>query len=449
MTASVAIGVKDQYLIVSIGDNNDHLVALGQGELLANRKELAPLKQHAQQQICAVTYVSEDFMKQANSSAQQLDQLVGVAEMFLPLIDLDAALQQQMLGDVRDLVADLKEAIPTPGAATSIAFTTARGYEGYSYNWGENKTLDASQPLTILDHVGGDPILLFAGRRKYSPDTYEAISKWIGRAIYYGEAIGVERLGAKEREFYQRVRDDLALLVKQLDQVTRDKVVPAFRDGQVAVVLDAKVTSKQWHEMLPPTEEPLPMLELGFVCGVSDAKLVKEAAAEYFQIVQKVIDTLHNAEPTTIPDLQLPPPDSREFPEGTVYYYRLPQALGLDKQIAPNAGLSKDTLVVALVPKTTVRLLGSTPVQAGVIAKHQGAAGAAMQFSLSRLIDAVAPWVDYAIKMSGADVDEAVLEQIHTGLEIAKCLREISTVTYQEDGVWVTHVETHFEDLPE
>ncbi len=450
MTASVAVGVMNQYLIIAVGASNDHLASLGQGDVLANRKELAPVKQHAQQRICSVTYVSEEFTQQSKTSQQRLDRLETLAESLAELVEIEDSLREQLIGDVRELVAQLKQWLPGPGATTRVVFTSDRGYEGYEYRWGEKKGIDATKPLTILEHVGGDPILLLAGRREYSPESYEAFSKWIGRAIYYGETLGLDKLGASEREFYQRVRGDLALLLKQLDQINREKVVPAFADGQVAVVVDAKVTSTQWHELMTATDKPLPMIELGLVCGVSDANLVREAAADYFRIAQKMIDTLHNAEPTTIPEFPLPSPESREFPEGAIYYYRLPRELGLDKQISPNAGLSNDVLVLSLTPKTTVRLLGKQPHQGGgVIARHQGTAGAAMQFSLAGLIEAVAPWVDYGAKFAGEEVEEAVLDQVHTGLEIAKCLHDVSTITYQEDGVWVTHFELHLEDLPE
>ncbi len=72
-----------------------------------------------------------------------------------------------------------------------------------------------------------------------------------------------------------------------------------------------------------------------------------------------------------------------------------------------------------------------------------------MRFSLAGLIDAVAPWVDYGVELSGEEVDATVLDQVHTGLEIAKCLREISTITYQDNDAWVTHFEMHLEDLQE
>jgi hypothetical protein len=158
---------------------------------------------------------------------------------------------------------------------------------------------------------------------------------------------------------------------------------------------------------------------------------------------------LHKAEPTDIPDLQLPPPESRDFPGGTIYYYRLPQQAGLDKQIAPNAGLSDKTLVLSLVPKMTVRLIADTPLQAeGPLADTQKPLAAAFHCNFAGILDTIEPWIDYALTVSGADVGADVTEQIKTGFEIGKCFRGVSSVTYQEGDAWVSHYEAHFQDLP-
>lgn len=450
MTLAIALGVKDDYLILSIGDSTEHLNALGQGESLAGRPELAPVKKHAQKPITSVVYVSEEFMTKANSVSQQIDQFTGTIEQFLPLAGLDPDLHDEIITDVKALGEDIKSAVPRVGAVSGVSFQSPRGLEGFSYNWGDNQSLDSSKPLTILNHVGGDPLLVFAARGKYSPESYDKVSQWFGKILYYAEKIAVEQLGEAEREFFNKVRDDLKPLVKQLDQVTREKLIPAFKDGQTAIVFDAKTKSEQLHEALPPGEEPLPIPELALVYGVSDADAVKEAAASYFQIAQKVIDILHAAEPTEIPDLQLPPPESRDFPGGKIYYYRLPRQVGLDKQIAPNAGLSDETLVLSLVPKMTVRLIGDSKLQTTgpLAAAENRPLASAFKFNFAGFLDAVSPWVDYAIMVSGAEVGEDVTDQIDTGFEIAKCLRGFSGVTYQEGGAWVSHYEVHIQDLP-
>jgi hypothetical protein len=448
MTLSVTLGVKDNFLLLSIGDNNDHLAALGQGDLLAARKELAGLKQHAQKPITSVNYVSGDFAQRANPAGQQINQLLAFAEAFLQNVG-DPMLQQEIVKDVNDFTEDLKNAISKTGAVSSFSFRTDRGYEGYSYNWSENNRSDGSKPLTILDHVGGDPLLVIAGRRKYSLESYDKVAKWIGRAIYYAEKIGVAQLGEEEREFYQKVRADLVPLVSRLDQVTREKLMPAFRDGQSAFVLDTKTTSNQLHENLPPSSEALPIPEIGLVYSVSDPEMLKGAASEYFTIAQQIIDTLHEADPNKIPPLKLPPPESRDFPGGTIFYYRLPRELGLDKQISPNAGLSQDTLVLTPIPKMTVRLLANTPLKGvGPVADRNNPLSAAFQFNFAGLLDAITPWVDYGVGLSDGAIDQGTLSQIETGIEILKCFRGASGVTYQEDDAWVSHYESFWRDLP-
>lgn len=448
MTLSISLGVKDDYVILSIAADNKHLETLGQGELLANRKEMAPLKKHAQKRLTSVGYVSESFMAKANTAKQQIDQLTGMAEQFLPFAGLDPQLQAELVKDLKALGEDIKKAIPQSGAVSGFSFLSDRGTEGFSYNWGENKSLDGSKPLSILDHVGGDPLLVFAARGKYSPESYDTFAKWVERIYYYGDKIGAEQFGEEERALYEKVRDDLLPLAKQLDQVTREKLIPAFKDGQGAFVFDAKTKSANLHAMLPPAPEPLPIPEVGLVYGVSDAGLLKEAASSYYEIAQKVVDVLHQAEPNSIPEIKIPPPESRDFPGGTIYYYRLPAQAGLDKQIAPNAGLSDTTLVLSLVPKMTVRLIGNKPLQAtGPLANRNRPLAAAFNFNVSGFLDAVAPWVDYGIAVSGEEVDTSITDQIATGIEVAKCLRGASGVTYQEGGAWVTHYEIRYQDL--
>lgn len=448
MTLDISLGVKGEYLILSIGDTNEHLTALGQGELLVNRKELAPFKKHAQKRITGVSYVSASFMTKANSASQQIDQAARMAEQFLPFAGLGPELEGEITADVKKLAADLKAAIPEAGAVSGFSFLSDRGVEGYSHNWGENKMLDGSKSLDILKHVGGDPLFVFAGRGVYSPESYDTFSEWVGRGLYYGEKIALQQLGDEEREFYEGVRDDLLPLLKELDQVTRDKLVPAFEDGQAALVFDAKTKSDQLHIAMPPASEALPIPELGLVYGVSDADSLQEAAQSYFHIVQRTLDILHKAEPTEIPELKLPPPEARDFPGGTIFFYRLPQQVGLDKQIAPNAGLSDKTLVLSLVPKMTVRLINESKLSAtGPLADQDRPLASAFKFNFAGLLDAVAPWVDYAITVSGAEVDANITDQIATGFEIAKCLRGASGVTYKEGDAWVTHYEMHIQDL--
>jgi hypothetical protein len=453
MTLAVCLGVWNDYFLISIGDTAEHLASLGQGGLLANRPEMAPLANYASREITDVGYVSEALMQEAGSVERQIDELLGMAQQLIPLAELETQVEQELLGDVQKLGEEMKQHLPTPGAVASFSFLNGRGYEGYSYNYGENTTIDASQNLSILQHVGGNPILAIAGRSKYSPECYDALAGWVGRGLYYYEKIGLPQMGENERQMYEQMRDEVLPLLKQLGDITRDKTMPAMKDGQGAFVLDAGTTSFQWHEMMPASETPVPALELGLVYGVSDIDLLREAAKDYFTVVQQILDKLHEAQPDQFPPVKLPPPESREFPSGTVYYYRLPKNLGVDKHIAPCAAVANDTLAISLLPRQAARLLEPKPLEAGApLADPDRKMGAAVYFNFAGLLDAAAPWVDYGMKMGFADADPnwlaTVMSQVNTGMEVLKCFKGVSTATYQETNAWVTHFEITFEDLP-
>ena len=452
MTMEISLGVWKDYLIVSIADSSKQLATLGQGPKLMDRKELKPLSEYLDRRISGVTYASQDFLRQANASQEQFDELVSAAEQLVPFAQLDEKVQKELIADVGRLVTELKSYVQEPGAALNVAFMTDRGFEAYTYNWTPNPALDASQPLSILDHLGGTPIMAFAGRGKHDPDAFEVLSEIFSRAAYYGEQVALKQLESEERELYEELRDELTPLFKQLDQVTRETLVPAMKDGQAAFVVDADSKSKQWQREMPAAESELPMLELSCIMGVSDAKAVRQAAGQYFAIVQQMLDKLHAARPDDIPEVKLPKPETREFDGATVYYYRLREDFGVDKQIAPCAGLSKDFVAFSLVPRHLQRLFQATPLTLeGPVGDVQKPIATFAYCNFAEFVDAIRPWVTYGFKVASEQQDNPMLAmaqpQVETVLNVLKCFQEVTSVTYPQDDAWITHSEMHLVDM--
>ena len=147
-------------------------------------------------------------------------------------------------------------------------------------------------------------------------------------------------------------------LLGRLDKATRDLLIPALADGQTGLVIDAKLTSRQFIKALPPTEQPLPMLEPAIVVGVSDADKLKQAFAEYYAVADDFVEVLKGIEKSEIPkDFKIPRPRVYNLRQGTVYGYPLPAEWGVDSRVLPNAGLSEKVAVLSLSGKHTLRLL--------------------------------------------------------------------------------------------
>jgi hypothetical protein len=452
MTLVIAIGLWNDYLIVSSGENTSHLAKLGQGARLADRKEFKQIEKHLDQRIVGVGYVSESFVRKTNSVPQQVDDAVELAKQFLPQANLEEDVEKELLNDIGRLASALKKHVPEPGAMVSVNFLTSRGYEGYGYSWAKNTTVDASQPLTVLKHLGGSPIFAAAVRGKQDPRCYDAISECASRIMYYVEKIGMKDVSDEERELFTKMRDELMPLVKRMGDVTRDQLLPAMKDGQMAVAVDAKSTSEQWHEMMPQAKNALPMLEVAMLFGVNDSEAVDKAAAEYFSILQEMLKKVHSVS-EEIPEIELPEPNTKESAEGKIYFYGLPPSAGLDKQFAPSMGLAKDVLAFSLLPKQTQRTLASTPLKLeGPMADLDRPLGSLVHVSIAGLIDAISPWVDYGFTVASEGEDNPVLDtikpQVQSALNVLKCIRGVTAVSYQEDELWVTHMECELQDLP-
>jgi hypothetical protein len=224
------------------------------------------------------------------------------------------------------------------------------------------------------------------------------------------------------------------------------------------------------------------MIEAGIVLGVSDAAQLKKACIEYRAIADTLVDRLKEQLPQDIPaDFKLAPAETTEVKAGdaagTIYWYKLPEGIGVDPQLTPNAGLTANVAVLSLEPKHTIRLLTKTPLVVtpdGPLSNRAKPISAAVSFHWARLVDAATPWIDFGLKRVApdaaaafggalfladessktqwatalADDPNSVLGQVHTVLDVLKTFRSIESATYQEDGATVTHSLSVYQDLP-
>ena len=77
---AVALGVADEFVLLSIGESTDHLEKLGQGTVMADAAPIKRLAKHADQRLVAIQYASKVIMQGFGSPQQSLDDLAGVAD---------------------------------------------------------------------------------------------------------------------------------------------------------------------------------------------------------------------------------------------------------------------------------------------------------------------------------------------------------------------------------
>ena len=340
MTLAVSVGVRKGYLLVALGSSAGHLAQFaGPGPKLADRPEFKPLAKHAGQPVLALSYTSAKLLEPLATKPEDVAVWVELARAGLEKADLSEELTKAIQKDVDDLAHSYWRDVRKPGATTTFTFRTPRGWEtfGRDYTAAGTEAAAAARPLTLLNHVGGSPLMAAIGRSSTTVEDYRAMVRWLAAFGGHVEQALIEKVPPAE-EGVKMFRTQFVPLLKELSDVTEKLWLPALADGQEALVLDAKWASRKWHAAMPEPEKPLPLLELGVVLGVSDAAKLEEALESYRTGVNRMIAKVRElAPPGTVPEFEIPKPQVETKGGSTFAHYPIPEQLGIDPRFQPTA----------------------------------------------------------------------------------------------------------------
>jgi hypothetical protein len=192
--------------------------------------------------------------------------------------------------------------------------------------------------------------------------------------------------------------------------------------------------------------------------------------AAYIDVAVETYKLVKEYSSKDMPELKLPKASVSELSGGgKLYSYPLPKQWGVEPQVAVNAGLTDKFVAVSTMPKTTERLLTEMTPDLDTSLKLDRPAGMVLHIGFAKMIHAIEPWIDYGIDVASgklkvrkeleddndkpAEANPLMLQmgfivpQVHQFLEFASALRGVTLISYEEDGEWVMHSETHIQDL--
>ncbi len=468
----LSVGVHKGYVFALLGALSDPIRIFSSSKLLIDRPELKRLRDMDGKPFTSIGFVSDDFMQKASRPQDDIDQLVVLADALVPQANLDEELEASLISDAKELASDLKGMIPKNGAVLSFEFETNDGYEGFTQNWAENLHFDGSKALDVLQHLGGDPIALFVGRAKPNAYAKGFVTKWCGKAMHYAEVFSSQaEVDDEDLALYESFKQALQPFGERFAQVGREYFGPAMADGQAALLIDSKIEpKKKWHPAMPEgADEPLGMLEVAQVYGVSDVEKLETAFAEYKSLTEEAIEKLkevtqENQEalmdrlsgqgamlPIMVQGLRLPTPDERDVESGKLYYLGALAATGVDPSIAPAWGWSDKVLVFANTPDAVSRVLDTKPIEGPLAEMAKGKLAMASQLNFAKLMSLMKPWVRYGLTVAAQRQDNQMISmvapQVEAMMDIMSCLRQHTSVTFEDGNSLVTHFRQEIRDL--
>ncbi len=454
---TLSAGVRDRYLLLSLDETTKLLTTLGGDNPLADRPELKPLAKFAGRHLTGISYSSKSLNASTATTKDDVNATIEFVESALEPLGLKEEELKIIRKDLAELGKQWKGRLPVAGAALHFSFATERGSESYAHDWTQYPGQPRPAPLPILKHLGGDPLMAFVAHSTTNVEDYRSLVKWIKTADSHIDKLVLSRLDEDTRKHVEQGLKLIRPLVRQLDDVTSKKLMPALADGQMALVIDARLKSKQWLKALGATPKALPLLEPAVVVGVSDADLLQQALGDYRQIVNKLLEQARELGGEGFPELNVPAANKRTTKAGVFYSIAVAEATRLDRQIELNAGVSEKVAVFGLSRATTERLLAAKPLDAGGPLARAGDRDllAASYVNWEGTVKAVAPWIEMGVDaMLNRFIDEdekeklaSIRKQVTTVLEVLTVFRSYASVTFVEDKATVTHGESVFRDL--
>ncbi len=443
----ISLGVRDDFLLLCLSPSFEPLEKLGDGPALRTRPEVERLEPYGDRPVTGISYMSQDFMQHVGANAQDMTELAAAGREALEELDVDDDARAELGRDLDSVAADLKTLIPPAGAVSAIQFSNATGYESFTFDFGQQPWLVTDQPLGLLSHVGGSPLLAWTVRGRSDPAQVEMLARWYGLARKYWEKFGVPRLDAEQRANYDQVAGLLFPAIDALGETTRNKFLPSF-DGQFALVIDDELRIAG-DKLGLPFDDEMPLPEPALIYGVKDAGLLRSALAAYRTTINKLLADLHALKPEEVPEIEIPSPQMRESAAGALYYYPLPE----QSPVTPHAALSENVAVVAITDSAAQRMLAASQFKAGdasLVTRAKDEAGQFVSFDWAGAVRLIKPWVHAGLRTAGAsgliaggDLESeqyrAIVSQVDAVIEVLQTLHTISAVTYRDQDVLVTH----------
>lgn len=462
MTLTISLGVQGNYLLFGLTSSAKELAKLGSGKSLADRPELAPLAKFADQRLTGIGYTSAASLAAITTSRADLDGLAKLAKEALNKAEMIKEERRKAIAeDIDELFARARKELVPPGAQVSVSFLTNDGFEGYHYDYTPRKAV-AGVNCKLHQHFGGDPIFAAAFACKPNGSGYrEAVRVW--KKIYgHLEAIGLDSADANMKEQYEKVTKAVFPVLRRFDEITSKTLLPSIKESGLGLVLDSKWTSKKWHQMAPELPKAMPAPELALLGGISDPKGFVKAMKEYRETLNELMDKVADVAPNgeMVRNFKLPPATEEAARGGTLYFWPVPEEVGLDKQVQPVLGVAKRVVVMALSKKHAERLMTPTPItlKTRPLARKEPLV-AVCTVNWPALVDLVYPWAVTGVTISrkaGPDPEadakgnaqfEAAMKQVAIVVDVLKAFKGGSMATYVEDGKLVTHSHMIFKDV--
>jgi len=343
--------------------------------------------------------------------------MAGISMQISSQLEEDSEIKdflEDVSGDLGWMDEAIAKFVPKFQGSLSLTFLTDDGWERHDHLRTKDVLMDASSKLVSLEHVGGDPLMMVATKLQDHPEYFQLIRKIVQKAkARFDEAVEVDWSELNDdvdiKEAKQVVDIAWPFLVRIADTWEK-KFLPSM-SGEHAIILSAgNLVAEQWIKDMPPSSEPLPLIELATVTALKDKALFQSGFEDLFSIGDDIVDMMRKQDPNSVPaGYSIPRPTKSQTSLGDKFGYPIPTDYPVPKEMMPQMLFSSDFAVGTYSDKQAEALATSTPLKIaqGIIDVSANQANASY-IAFGRLFQFATPWLRYAMSQSMEDLNDSI-----------------------------------------
>ncbi len=453
-TLSISLGMRDDYLLFSLGADNSHLKNLGSGISLAECKALAPLRKHFRSRLIGLSYVHPGLTQSGKMDVEgtvaKLGDLLKLAEEKMP-----TGLAERVITDATSLLSEINESLPEAQPTVSASFWN-EGTESFTFSALAPGSLESGKPLSILSHAGQSPLLALAAHSPPSLPHYNRLVFWIQRFYGYFTDYAAPQIPAESVADFEQFEALALPALQNFHETTRDLLLPSLEGGQSLFVLDADGALTKSPDTKELLSQPIRFPRPAMIVELKDAQKFIAAWRQYREIANSLLLEVAKAN-ADVSETQLPPPVQRRLGDATLYTYPIlaeyDPALYLNDDFEPHALVSSKYFVLSLSSQHSQQLLGDHPLPASAKIDLEQPAGRAAWFDFLALKDLICDDAEAILALvedeKGLDPNLSLLIDMHIDKfrRILGAVHNYRSRTYEEEGLCVKHSWLKLQDI--
>ena len=500
---SIVVGIVDDLLMIGVADGKEKLISFGSEELMIDLPIANKLRRaiDRNETITHVIYHSKEFARQRYSFDQASSLLKTYLKLYVGIAMSEAAneaektrLLERGAAFIEEFLSDLKALLAEPAPFVQFSHLSDEGMRFVTVSGTQSKTVDASKPLELAQHVGPDTLMVVSTRSEQLAQQYRFVSKWFKMLLdnvpktsesqmtkFIEFALEDEMEDLPDEEDIQVVLDifsDCQRIFNEIDDVAKKQLLPSI-DGEIGLFVNMSRGPLAWCEDMSPSQRPLPLPFPALVIKHNNADQIIDAGKQYLNITNAAIATgvdrynevlamsEENFNPQKIgKPFQIPEPQrSTELGDVSFRWSVLTDYFGAAPEIKTGARMSKNWLVLNLFPAQAKQLQKpATETSLFGPAKTNQPSAMLMFFDNQVLVSGVKDWVNYAVALDDGEVFDLtkytakrdtlqfttaqLREAFDRCLDVAGCFKGISSRTYEASDTTVNESLVKFSDVP-